>query len=102
MEEAYLAMAHTNPNVLCSEVPFQLLEASSFAGDEPTAFLIEMFTVGYTGWIMEKHGMIRFSKELIDMAVISLWVRACRLYSNKVMEIQDPDWDKPFFAYENL
>ena len=96
-------MAREHPNMLCSEVPAEILEASSYAGGEPTEFLNEFFAAGYKEWLLHKYGQpIQQPGEVINAAVILLWSRACRLYTSKLLDRPDPDWDKPFFSDEEL
>ena len=37
-EESYIQLATRSPNMLCSDLPFEILEACSFADNEPTEF----------------------------------------------------------------
>jgi hypothetical protein len=102
-EEQYIQMAQDHPNMLCSEVPVEILEASSYAGGEPTGFLNEFFAAGYKEWLLNKYGQpIRHPREIINTTVILLWLRACHLYTSKLLDRPDLDWDKPFFSDEEL
>ena len=96
-------MAREHPNMLGSDVPVEILRASSYAGGEPTEFLNEFFAAGYKEWLLNKYGQpIQQPGEVINAAVILLWLRACRLYTSKLLDRPDPDWDKPFFSDEDL
>jgi hypothetical protein len=102
-EESYIQMALDHPNMLCSEAPFEILEASSYAGDEPTEFLKFLFATGHTEWLRQKYGRrAEFPKELIDRAVYVLWARACDLYISHTLGRPDANWDQPFFSDEGL
>jgi len=68
-QSRYLELAAQNPNMLCSEAPPEILQASSFAGDEPTAFLFEFFATGYNQWHLRTHGFsIDFDQERVAYA----------------------------------
>lgn len=102
-EQRYIEMATENPTMLCSEVPLEILQAASYAGDEPTGFLRTLLAAGYSCWVSETHGTrIHLAKEQVDVAVLVLWVRACGLYTSKMTGQPDDDWDKPFFSDEGL
>ena len=102
-ERAYLQLAMDNPNLLCWEVPEDVLQAASYAGDEPNEFLRTLLATGYTQWLLQKHGpRIRPLPEQVDRAVLVLWVRACSLYTSRMTGRPDEDWDKPFFSDEGL
>ena len=100
LEEHYLQMAQNNPNMLCSEVPVEILEACS-AEAEPTRFLEEFFATGYTHWLIQKYGR-RLPQEYINNGILILWLRACRLHTSLITGVTDPDWETPFFANEGL
>lgn len=102
-EPAYLQLAMERPELLCSEAPPELLQACSFAGEEPTAFLRDFFAVGYTQWVWRTQGIrIDFDQERIARAVILLWIRACNLYTSLEYERPNPDWGRAFFSDEGL
>ena len=87
---------------MCSEVPSELLEAAS-SDAEPTKFLEEFFAVGYTGWLAHKHGRrIHPPQDLVDRAVIVLWLRACLLNTGRLLGRTDDDQTTPFFSDEGL
>jgi hypothetical protein len=101
-ERHYLQLAQERPDMLCSEVPAELLEEAAHY-DEPTEFLEEFFGTGHSLWFRQKHGQrFRLSRERLNNAVIVLWLRACRLHTNQLMGLQDPDLEKPFFSDEGL
>ncbi len=88
--------------MLCSQVPVEILEASS-ADSESTGFLEEFFAAGYTQWRKASHpSLMAPSKLQLNNAIIVLWLRASRLRTSLLVGIQDPDWDKPFFSDEGL
>ena len=99
-EEQYLQLALNNPNLLCSEAPMEILEACSSEA-EPTSFLEEFFATGYTQWLLQKYRR-RLPQERVNNAIIVLWNRACRLHTNIITGVKDPDWDQPFFSDEGL
>jgi len=93
-EERYLQMAQGNPGMLCSEAPREILEACSSEA-EPTKFLEDFFAAGYGQWVLDNHGR-RLPQEIINNAIIVLWLRACRIHTSILLGKQDPDWEKPF------
>lgn len=95
-EEEYLRLAVNNANMLCSESPREILDACS-AEIEPTSFLEDFFSAGYSQWVLETYGR-RLPQERINNAIIVLWLRACRLHTSLLLGVQDPDWDRPFFS----
>ena len=102
-EPAYLQLAMEQPQLLCSAAPPEILQACSFAGEEPTAFLRDFFAAGYTQWVWQTQGLrIDFDQERIARAVILLWIRACHLYTSLEYNRPNPDWAKPFFSDEGL
>ena len=101
-EEHYLQFASEHPDVMCSEVPSELLEAAA-SDAEPTKFLEEFFAVGYTGWLAQKHGRrIHPPQDLVDRAVIVLWLRACLLNTDRLLGRTDGGQDTLFFSDEGL
>ncbi len=102
-EPAYLQLAMEQPLLLCSAAPPEILQACSFAGEEPTAFLRDFFAAGYTQWVWQTQGLrIDFDQERIARAVILLWIRACHLYTSLEYNRPNPDWEKSFFSDEGL
>ena len=102
-EQGYIRLALARPELLCAEAPPEILQASSFAGEEPTAFLRDFFAAGYTQWVWQTQGIrIDFDRERIARAVLLLWFRACRLYTSREYGRPDPDWEKPFFSDAGL
>ena len=90
------------PAILCSEVPTELLEASTYDDVEPSPYFRGFLEAGHTRWRLETYGPVPFSKAQMANAVMVLWVRARRLYSSHVLVRDDADWDKPFFSDEGL
>ena len=102
-EAAFVQMAQDNPEILCSEIPVELLEAASFSGEEPSEFLTQFLTAGHLEWLAQRHdGRYHYEQERIDRAVYLLWNRACHLYTSHIMSLADADWVKPFFSDEGL
>ena len=101
-EEHYLQLALSQPNLLCSEAPLELL-ADASSVDEPTKFLKELLSTGYTQWLLQNYGpRVHIPEDQIDNAVIVLWLRACRLHTSHILGRPNPEWDKPFFSDEGL
>jgi hypothetical protein len=82
--------------MLCSEAPLEILEACASEA-EPTKFIEDFFPTGYSQWVLENRGH-RLPQEIINNAILVLWLRACRLHTSILLEEQYPDWDKPFFS----
>ena len=102
-EPSYIQLALDRPDMLCSEAPPEILQAASFAGDEPTEFLRSFFAAGYTQWVWKNHGFrIDFDQERIIRASILLWIRACSLYTSREYDRPDSDWERSFFSDEGL
>ena len=102
-EQAYLQLAQDNPNMICSEVPLEVLEEAAYTGDEPLEFVRDFLATGHTQWIAEKHGRrVQLSKNRINNAVIVLWIRASRLYTSHLLDRPDDNWNKPVFSDEGL
>ena len=102
-EEYYLQLAQDRPNMLCSEVPIELLENCLHASDEPTEFLSNLFRLGHTQWLSNKYGQgVQVSKDRMNNAIIVLWLRACRLYTSHILDRLDADWKTCFFSDEGL
>ncbi|MCE2464407.1 MAG: hypothetical protein J4F46_11015 [Dehalococcoidia bacterium] len=102
MEQEYLQLARDNPNILCSDVPIEALEAAIDDLLEPSDFFREFLEAGHTQWLLQKHGRLPRSREQINTAIVMLWIRACRLHTSYVLNRPDPDWGKPFFSDEGL
>ncbi len=101
-QQHYIQMARDNPNMLCSEVPEEILEQASYDGVEPSDFFKTFLEAGYTQWFFGKYGRTPMSREQITNGIIAVWVRACRLYISHVVNRTDPEWDKRFFSDESL
>jgi hypothetical protein len=103
-EEVFIRAALDNPNMLCSEAPVEILKESSFAGDEPTRFLMDFFAAGHTQWLAQTYGQpaAAFQKDRVDRAALVLWIRACDLYTSHQYHRPDPNWVQPFFSDEGL
>ena len=102
-EPRYIQLATDNPNMLCSEAPPEILQASSFAGEEPTAFLFDFFAAGYNQWHLKARGFrVDFDPERVARGVILLWFRACDLYTSLEYGRPHSDWEKEFFSDEGL
>ena len=102
-EPRYLQLASDNPGMLCSEAPPEILRASSFSSDEPTAFLFEFFATGYNQWHLKSRGFrIDFDPERVARGVLLLWFRACDLYTSLEYDRPHDDWEKEFFSDEGL
>jgi hypothetical protein len=102
-EELYINLAQKCPDLLCSEAPFEILEAASFSGEEPTEFLKAFLAAGHKQWLLQSRGQrAYFDPEQIDRAVTVLWLRACDLYTSYLLNRSNPEWDKLFFSDEGL
>ena len=103
-EEEYIQMAGANPNLRCSDAPLEILQAASYAGDEPTPFLRAFFTAGHSQWLAQTYGVpaSAFEDERIERAVILLWIRACELYTSHQYQRPDTQWEDLFFSDEGL
>ncbi len=102
MEEHFLKLAAENPGMMCSEAPAEILEASA-ADAEPTKFLEEYFAIGYNGWLANKFGRrIHPPQDRIDRAIIVLWLRACLLNTDRILERNQAEPDQPFFSDDGL
>ena len=100
LEERLLQLALDRPDLLCSEVPVEILVACSDDA-EPTPFLEEFFGAGFSGWAYQEYGR-RLPQPIINNAIIVLWNRACRLHTRVIIGEPDPDWEKPFFSDQDL
>ena len=102
MEEHFLKLANENPGMMCSEAPAEILEASA-ADAEPTKFLEDFFAAGYNGWLALKFGRrIHPPQDRIDRAIIVLWLRACLLNTDRILERNEVGPDQPFFSDDDL
>lgn len=102
-QELYIEMIKSKPGITCSEMPFDILEAASFAGGEPDDFMKEFLSVGYVEWLRQTYGSgFRISKERLTNDTIVLWVRACQLYESHLLNIPNLGEDKPFFTEDGL
>ena len=101
-QDHFLQLAEDNPRMLCSEVPTEILDETSYDDVEPSDFFKDFLRIGYTQWHLQKYGRTPRGREQITNAIIVLWVRARRLHVNRVLSRPDPDLDKPFFSDEGL
>jgi len=103
-EAAYIQLALASPQMLCSEAPAEILQESSYAGDEPTEFLLAFFAAGHTQWLAQACGVpaTALPKDRVVRAALLLWLRACELYTCRQYRRQSSDWDKPFFSDQGL
>ena len=103
LREQYLQMARDNPNILCSEVSLEILEETAYDEQDPSDLLRDFLEVGYNQWLAQKYGRtIDLPQAMVREVVAALWVRACRLYTSRLLARADPDWEKPFFSDEGL
>lgn len=101
-QQEYMQMAASCPNILCSEVPTDILEDAASV-HEPTPFLEDFFRTGHLKWISEKFGQpVHLSTFRVNNAIIVLWLRASRLHTSLILKRPDDDWDKPLFSDEGL
>ena len=102
MEEHFLKLAAENPGMMCSEAPVEILEASA-ADAEPTKFLEDFFAAGYNGWLALKFGRrVHPPPEQTNRAIIVLWLRACLLNTDRILERSQGGPDQPFFSDDGL
>ena len=99
-ESKYIQLALNQSEMLCSEAPLEILEACASEA-EPTKFMEDFFDTGYSQWVLENRGH-RLPQEIINNAILVLWLRACRLHTSILLEEKDPDWNKPFFSDTGL
>ena len=101
-EQNYLQLALNNPNVICAEVPPEILEVAA-SEVEPTIFMEEYFAAGHSAWLAMKYGRsIHLPKEMMDRAIIVLWHRACLLNTARLLGQETGDSSKHFFSDEGL
>ena len=101
-QKHYIDMAMNNPNILCREVPAEILAETAYDEIEPSDCFKEYLGTGYTHWHLKNVGRAPASESLIKYAIIVLWSRACRIHINRAVGHTDPDEDKPFFSDEGL
>ena len=94
-EPDYIRLAETAPEMLCREAPPEILEACAL-DNEPTPFLERFFEAGIRALGRQRHGR-ELPQLYVNNAIVVLWLRACRLYTNGLLGIADPDGDKGFF-----
>ena len=98
----FLKMAEEQPDILCADVPDVILEFAS-AEAEPTPFMEEFFSTGYSEWMNLKHGRrINIPQNLIDRAILVLWNRAGQLNTERLLGHTSPDANTPFFSDDDL
>ena len=95
-EPDYVRMAEESPGMLCREVPPEILEACAL-DNEPTPFLEQFFEAGIRAHARMEHGR-ELPQMYVNNAILVLWLRACRLYTNGLLGAADPDLDKQFFS----
>ena len=101
-QRRYNDLAMNNPNILCREVPAEILAETAYDEIEPSDYFKEYLKNGYTHWRLQNHGRAPLADKQIKDAIILLWSRACRIHLNRVVGNSDPDEDKPFFSDEGL
>ena len=101
-KEQHLCLARDYPNITCSQIPFDILEASTNDPTEPSDFIKDFLEAGHRQWLISEYGSVRRSEQQIKNAVVVLWVRATRLYAIYNLNAEDPDWEKPFFSDAGL
>ena len=95
-EPDYIQLAETTPGMLCCEAPAEILEACAL-DNEPTPFLERFFEAGIRAHARQEHGR-ELPQMYVNNAILVLWLRACRLYTNGLLGVVDPDLDKQFFS----
>ena len=101
-EEQYINFARSNTELSCREVPYEILEECSYAGDEPTQFISTFLETGHVEWLFTKHGHRHFEKERVDRAVLVIWLRACDMYICQISGMPFADINQTFFSDEGL
>jgi hypothetical protein len=94
-EPEYIRLAEGSPAMLCRQVPDEILEACAL-DNEPTPFLERFFEAGIRSHARQQHGR-ELPQMFVNNAILVLWLRACRLYTNGLLSISDPDLDREFF-----
>lgn len=95
-EPDYVRMAEESPGMLCREAPAEILEACAL-DNEPTPFLEQFFEAGVRAHARMEHGR-ELPQMYVNNAILVLWLRSCRLYTNGLLGVADPDLDKQFFS----
>jgi hypothetical protein len=95
-EPEYIRLAEESPAILCRHVPGEILEACAL-DNEPTPFLERYFEAGIRSYARQQHGR-ELPQMYVNNAILVLWLRACRLYTNGLLGIADPDLDQEFFS----
>lgn len=95
-EAEYIRQAESAPTILCRQAPPEILEACAL-DNEPTPFLERFFEAGIRAHARHKHGR-ELPQAYVNNAILVLWLRACRLYTNSLLNTPDPDWDREFFS----
>ncbi len=95
-EPDYIQLAESTPEMLCCDAPAEILEACAL-DNEPTPFLERFFEAGIRAYARHEHGR-ELPQMYVNNAILVLWLRACRLYTNGLLGIPDPDSDKRFFS----
>ena len=95
-------MATDHPDMLGSEAPMEVLEVASSV-DEPTEFLGNFFANGYIQRLSKKYGRrVHLSQDRINNAIVVLWVKSCRLHTNRMLGRPNEELGKPLFCDELL
>lgn len=103
LREHYLQMAVDRPDILCSDLPMEILEEVTYDDTDPSDFFKDLLQTGHAQWLAKKFGRrIQLPEEVMRDAILVLWVRACRLYVSRTLGQQDSDEAKPFFSNEGL
>jgi hypothetical protein len=95
-EPEYIRLAEASPGMLCLEAPPKILEACAL-DNEPTPFLEQFFEAGIRAHARMEHGR-ELPQMYVNNAILVLWLRSCRLYTNDLLGVADPDLEKQFFS----
>jgi hypothetical protein len=95
-EPDYIRLAEVSPGMLCREAPPEILEACAL-DNEPTPFLEQFFEAGIRAHARQQHGR-ELPQMFVNNSILLLWLRACRLYTNGMLGVTDPDLEKEFFS----
>ena len=95
-EPDYIHLAETTPDLLCRDAPPEILEACAL-DNEPTPFLERFFEAGIRAHARRQHGR-ELPQMYVNNAILVLWLRACRLYTNRLLNTPDPDLNQQFFS----
>ena len=98
-ESDYIQLAEQSPEMLCSDAPPEILEACAL-DNEPTPFLERFFEAGIRAHARNQHGR-ELPQMYVNNAILVLWLRACRIYTNGLLGIPDPDDSRMFFSSED-